>query len=1190
MTRAYATDTIRSIKKTISRFISIVAIVALGSGLFVGLNSVSTDMKESANTYYEEHNLMDLRLQSFIGLYEEDLNKVRLIEGVKADQGMKFVDGFVQVPTEDGEDFEGIVDIDGSELTVRVFGMDMNQVYDFQMNGADDESYINRLKLVEGKYPENANECVVTCSALTTPDQFKIGEKIKVVGDDEEISYYLRTNEFEIVGIVLSPYWVSYERGATTAGSGKLGDFIYVSNEAFQPRIDYYSEAYITLNDTEDLIAYTDEYDEYVEEMQNTILLASDSIVRERAASLGVGLPQKLIKAKNQIAKAEAGIDSQLADARKQIEDLKELEISGEEKIAAAQKELEEKYAAAQAQLDSGSSQYLAAVNEYNSKITLVADRRAEHTAKTTEYNNNKAKADSAKDQLDTANSELLAAKLKIETTEALIGSTQSTLDSIKNNQNVSQEDLDLDKMAERLEETNPELAKILFSASNLTAQGMAADVVVETEALLEQYNTELVVAEETYTKSKAEYDEKYAEWYEADQQLKSAKTQLDNADAQLKLAETQLSQFKDQIQSSGFDLQFGSLKAQTEYNNAQTQLTQQTMLLQNIQETLKNAQKKLEKAEEEANSKLGIVKTEYSKGIALLETINNGASWSVYDRGDSPGYTGYGEAAENMQKLAYIFPTFFFIVSTLVCLTTMTRLVEEQRTQLGTMKALGYEDKTIISKYLIYAFSASIIGSIIGISAGFSGLPHAIFAAWSIMYEIPKLTVQLLPGYIILGLIISVGLTTFAAYLSCHKELKTPASILMRPKPPKDGKRVYLENFTGLWSKLNFTSKVTVRNLFRNKKRFAVTVIGIAGCTALMLSAFGLQNAIGTVITNQYGEDGVAQYDLQVVLKDGKEDYTPNSETVKSITSLQGIEASMLGYLKVCEGYSDRTDKVMEVDVLVPQSPEMLKTFINMKDGNKDVAFTDDGAVITRKFAKKTKTEIGDTIKLSWTEGAKKVEYEVNVTGISDNYTFHYVYVTPATYYRMTNTVPDYNYLFCSIKDDFTAENKAALEKQIGEINGVNGTVYTTVVIDNFNNIIDVLTIVTLILIFAAITLAFVVLYNLNNININERIKELATLKVLGFYDDEVSAYIYRENVILTFFGIIIGLVAGIFLNFAVVGVVDIDTVTFSTDLKWWSFVLAAFCTVLFAVIVNVMMHKKLKKISMVESLKSVE
>ena len=1190
MTRAYATDTIRSIKKTISRFISIVAIVALGSGLFVGLNSVSTDMIESADTYYEDNNLMDLRLQSFIGLYEDDLNKVRLIEGVKSVQGMKFVDGFVQTPTEDGSAYEGIVDIDGSELTVRVFGMDVNQANAFTNGGIQDDNYINRLELVEGKYPEKADECVVTCSALTTPDQFKIGSKIKVVGDDEEISYYLNCNEFTIVGIVISPYWISYERGATTAGSGKLGDFVYVPNEAFQSRIDYYSEAYITLQGTENLVAYSDDYDEYVEEMQNTIRLASETIVQERAASLSVGLPQRLISAKNQISQAEAGVDAQLADARKQIADLKELEISGEEKLKAAQKELEIKYAAAQAELESGSSQYIAAVNEYNSKITVVAEKRAEHTAKTTEYNNNKAVADSAKDQLDTANNELLSAKLKIETTEALIDSTQSTLDTIKNNQNVSQEDLDLDKMAERLEETNPELAKILFSASNLTAQGMAADVVVETEALLEQYNSELVVAEETYAKSKAEYDEKYAEWYDADQQLKSAKTQLDNADAQLELAETQLAQFKDQIQSSGFDLQFGSLKAQTEYNNAQTQLTYQTMLLQNIQQTLENAEKQLEEAEAEANSKLGIVKTEYNKGVALLETINNGASWSVYDRGDSPGYTGYGEAAKNMQRLAYIFPTFFFIVSTLVCLTTMTRLVEEQRTQLGTMKALGYEDKTIISKYLIYAASASTIGSIIGILAGFSGLPHAIFAAWGIMYEIPKLNVQLIFGYVLLGAVISIGLTTFAAYLSCSKELKTPASILMRPKPPKDGKRVYLERIPAIWSKLNFTSKVTVRNLFRNKKRFAVTVIGIAGCTALMLSAFGLQNAIGTVITNQYGDDGVAQYDLQVVLKDTGESYTPNSEVVKNITALDGIETSMLGFLKVCEGYSDRSDKVMEVDVLVPQAPEMLKTFVNMKDGNKDVPFTDEGAVITKKFAEKTKTGIGDTVKLSWTEGSKKVEYEVNVVGIADNYTFHYVYVTPATYYRMTNTVPDYNYLFCSIADGMTVEQKAALETQIGDIRNVNGTVYTTVVIDNFNNIINVLNLVTLVFIIAAVTLAFVVLYNLNNININERIKELATLKVLGFYDDEVSSYIYRENVILTFFGIVIGLFVGIFLNIAVVSVVDIDTVTFSTELKWWSFVLAAFCTVIFAVIVNVMMHFKLKKISMVESLKSVE
>ncbi|MBR2877180.1 MAG: FtsX-like permease family protein, partial [Clostridia bacterium] len=1023
-----------------------------------------------------------------------------------------------------------------------------------------------------------------------TPEQFVIGSKIKVVGDGEEIEYYLRNNEFEIVGIVLSPYWISYERGATTAGSGKLGDFVYIANDVFQSRINYYSEAYVTLNGTEGLVAYSDEYNAYIEQMQSTLLQATEPIVKERAAILGANLPAKLASAQSQIAAAEADVNSRLAEGRAKIAEYRELEKTGEAQLAAAKAELDRKYAEAQGQLESGSSQYMAAVNEYNAKITTVANKRAEHTAKLNEYNVNKTAADSAKQQLDTANTELLAAKLKIETTEALITSTQSTLDNIKNNQNVSQEELDLDLMAERLDQTNPELANILRNASNLTAQGMAADVVVETEQLLDQYNTELVIAEGDYQQGKIVYDEKYAEWSAADQQLQAAKIQLDSADAQLKTAESQLAQFKDQIQSSGFDLQFGSLKAQTEYNNAQTQLTYKTMQLQNIQQTLEKAEKQIAEAEAEAEEKMSLVKTEYNKGVSLLETIRSGPSWSVYERGDSPGYTGYGEAAKNMQRLAYIFPTFFFIVSTLVCLTTMTRLVEEQRTQLGTMKALGYEDKTIVSKYLIYASLASTIGSIVGVLAGFSALPHAIFAAWGIMYEIPSLRVQLIPVYIVLGILISVGLTTLAAYISCVKELKTPASILMRPKPPKDGKRVYLERIPAIWSRLNFTSKVTVRNLFRNKKRFAVTVIGIAGCTALMLSAFGLQNAIGTVITNQYGEEGVAQYDLQVVLKETAQGYTPDSEVVKNITGMQGIETSMLGFLKVCEGYSDRSDKKMEVDVLVPQAPEMLKQFVNLKSGKEDVPFTDEGEVITKKFAEKTKTEIGDTVKLSWTEGTKKVEYEVNVVGIADNYTFHYVYVTPATYYRMTNTIPNYNYLFCSITEDMSADAKTALETQIGAVNGVNGTVYTTVVIDNFNNIINVLNLVTLVFIVAAVTLAFVVLYNLNNININERIKELATLKVLGFYDDEVSAYIYRENVILSFFGIVIGLFLGVFLNIAVVSVVDIDTVTFSTTLKWWSYALAALCTVVFAIIVNVLMHFKLKKISMVESLKSVE
>lgn len=1189
MTKAYVTDSLRSIKRSFSRFVSIIAIVAMGSGLFCGLNAVGPDMKETANEYYHTYNLMDLRLQSYIGLYEEDLEQIRAIEGVESVQGAKFVDGYVQTLSEDEGKYEGIVDIDGSELTVRVMGVDLYKAVDFQ-NGIDDPNYINRLKLVEGRYPEADNECVVTCSGLTTPDQFQIGKTLKVVGDGEEITYSLKNTTFTIVGIIQTPYWVSYERGVTTAGSGKLGDFVYVTNDAFTDNITYYSEAYVTLEGADEFDAYTDEYDEFVSEMRLKIAEASEPIAAARRSQLKIGLEEKLANAKIEIEQAEATVGAKLEEGKAQLEYLYELERDGEQLLEEAQKTLNEEYEKAQSQLQSGNDDYLAAVNEYNEKYTTVANKKVELANKKTEYNAKRMEADSAKEKLDEAKTQLSLAEAEIKVTESLITSTQSTLETLQANQNVSQEDLHLDQIADRLEETNPELAQILLSASNLTAQGMAADAIVEVEQLLDQYQTELAVAKQQKDAGQAEYDTKKAEYDSADAELNSAKKQLDEAEVQLTEAERQLEEYKNQIEASGDKLQYGSIEAQTKYMAAQAELALQTTNYQNIQAIIEKAEKTYNDSLEEVNAKIGSVKTEYEKGVNLLENIEDGVGWSVYTRHDSPGYTGYGQAADNMVRLAYIFPTFFFIVSTLVCLTTMTRMVEEERTQLGTLKALGYSNKMISGKYIIYASLASVIGVVLGSVIGSIGIPLAICSAWGIMYEMPSVILQFLPLYIFLGVVLSIGSTVLAALLACRKELITVPAVLMRPKPPKAGKRVFLENISGIWRRLSFTSKVTVRNLFRNKKRFAVTVIGIAGCTALVLSAFGLRNAIGGVIDNQYGEEnGVAKYDLQIVFEDGQVDYE-NSDLVYDVNALDGIESSMLGYLKVCTGYSDNSEKTMEVDILVPENPTEFQNFIDLGLNGKDVPLTDEGAVITKKLANKTNTDIGDTLTVSWIEGSKTVEYDVVVTGIVDNYTFHYVYMTPYYFSTLLNSPLTYNYLFCKVDDALTTEERAYLEKTVNEIRGVNGSVFTTVVIDNFNNIVNTLNLVIMVFIIAAMSLAIVVLYNLNNINVNERIRELATLKVLGFYNGEVSAYIYRENIFLTIIGIALGLVLGIPLNIAVVGVVDIDQLTFNTTLKPTSFLIAVIMTIVFAIIVNVIMHFKLKKISMVESLKSVE
>lgn len=1194
MTSSYITDSFRSIQRSFSRFVSIIAIVAMGSGLFCGLNAIGPDMVDTANTYYDEYNLMDLRLQSYLGLYDEELDKVREIDGVESVQGVKFVDGYVQTPNEKG-DYEGIVDIDGSEMTIRVYGLNLMDAVNFHNRNVsadyvENPSYINRLKLLEGRYPESPTECVVTCSGLTTPEQFVIGNTLKIRGDDEDIGYYLKNDTLTIVGIIETPYWVSYERGVTTAGSGKLGDFIYVNNDAFTENISYYSEAYITLEGADEFEAYSDEYDAFVKEMQQKISVEAENLAAESRNRLIIGLPQKVASAKQQIDVAEGTVGSALEDGRKQLEELYELEKTGAQQLEEAQKTMDEEYAKVQGQLQDGSNQYVAAVNEYNARITQFSQSQVALANKQTEYNAKKMEADAAREKLNEANLQLTVAEKEIKYTETLIQSTEGTLKSLKENQDVAQDDLHLDQMADRLEETNPELADILRSASNLTAQGMAADAIVEVDQLLDQYNSELAVAKQQYAEGKAEYDINNTECTAAEQKLAEAKVQLDAAQAQLDAAEKQLADYKAKIEASGDELQYGSIEAQTKYMTAQATLALKMTQYQNIQAIIEQAEKTFAEKEALVNSKIGVARTAYNKGAGLIDNINDGVGWSVYTRHDNPGYTGYGQAAANMVRLAYIFPTLFFIVSTMVCLTTMTRMVEEERTQLGTLKALGYSNKMISGKYLLYASLASAFGVVLGVALGFTAVPKILASAWGIMYEMPDLITRFLPVYLILGVVLSIGTTGFATYYACQKELSAVPAVLMRPKAPKAGKRVFLENVGFIWSRLSFTGKVTVRNLFRNKKRFIVTIIGIAGCTALLLAACGLRDAISGVIDNQYGKGtGIAQYDLQVVLKDGQLNYN-DSQIVSEINSNEEITESMLGYLKVCHGYSDRTDKEMEIDILIPENPAVLKNFINLRLGDEKVPYTDEGAVITKKLASKTDTGIGDYLTVSWTEGSRTVEYQVQVAAIVDNYAFHYVYMTPAYYQQVTGGTLEYNYLFCKLTDGITTEQKVQLEKEINSISGVNGSVYTTVVIDNFANIVNTLNMVIMLFIIAAMALALVVLYNLNNINVNERIRELATLKVLGFYNGEVSAYIYRENIILTLIGIGTGLVLGIPLNIAVVGVVDIDTLTFKTDLEPISFVIAAVATALFAVLVNVLMHFKLKKISMVESLKSVE
>ena len=1191
MTKAYFTDTLRSIRRSVGRFISMMLIVFLGAGVFCGFKATYPDMLATADKYYKDNNLFDIRVQSFIGIYDGDLDEIRKIDGVNEVQGAKFVDGYVLMQNDDAEPkYEGLVDIDGSELTIRAYGYDPADAIAFY-NGKDDPSYINRLTLLEGEFADEPGECVVTNSGLTTPDGFKIGETIKISGDNESVDYYLKTDEFVIVGIVRTPYYVSFERGTTLAGSGKLGDYIYIPNTTFNDSINYYSEAYITLDDSLSYTAYTDEYDAYVDGMVDNIMKASEDIVELRAAALKKEVTLKVISGEAELSKAEEEVEIKLADARQQLETLRSLAATGDEQIAAATRELEEKYADAQSQLNSGNAEYTAALEKFNSMTIKVAQSKALWNEKNAEYEENKAAYDEGNEKLKSAAAEITVAETEVRSISLLISSTEQTLKTLQNSYNTDVSDLDLVAMADRLEETNPELAKTLRAASGLTAQGMAADAIVEVQGVLDEQKTSLAAAQLQLDDAKAQYSDGERKLLEAKVLLNQAYSQLNESKKQLDDADSELAAYKDQLQDSELALQFGDMTASTEYMTAQAQIALKQTQLAQAKAYLATADEAYALKEKEARSQLLLAKTQVTKGRALLDNLKD-ATWNVYDRGGSPGYSGYGDAAYNMKMISMFFPIMFFIVAILVCLTVMTRMVEEERTQLGTLKALGYTSSVIVTKYLIYAFFATIFGYVLGVIVCTYGLPRVFMRAWGIMYEMPDGLAFYYPSYIILAFFLSVASTFLATLIACRRELMTNTAALMRPKAPKAGKRVALEKVTFIWKRFSFTSKVTVRNLFRNKKRFITTMVGIMGCTALLVTGFGFYYSTNTIIEGQYSSDKcVANYDLQIVLSESVKS-SENSSIVTQINERSEISQSMLTYLKVCRGGAEGWDKDIEVDVFVPESVSQTADYLRLYDHKtgKELEIPDEGALITTQFADDANVKVGDYVTVSWTEGAKTVKYNVLVAGIVENYVFHYVYLSPEYFEEITGKDISFNYLVAKLNPDVNQEQRVRLETAINDMNGVNGSVYTTVIVGTFTNIIQILDIVIAIIIFAASVLAFTVLSTLNNININERVRELATLKVLGFYDKEVSEYIYRENIILTILGVLGGLLFGAGLEKLVVSVLSIEVVTFTDKPFFMMFVFAALITAVFSVIVNVRMHFKLKKISMVESLKSVE
>lgn len=810
--------------------------------------------------------------------------------------------------------------------------------------------------------------------------------------------------------------------------------------------------------------------------------------------------------------------------------------------VSIGQARLEEVRAEAEATLQESRQEF---EEEKASALQQLGDARQELDDAIAQYQDGLAQWEQGRQELEDGEQELASQRAAYEEQAA---AAREQLDASRAQLDEGQAQLDL--LKQQLDEAEPQVTALRQMITSLREQGLTD----QADALEAQYRDEL-----------AAYDQGMA----------------------LYTSQAAALQAGEQEWQAGMDaLTQGEQTAQQEFAQAEQELAEARQTLEETQAQLQDAAAQIESGEAdyaaakaEADEKLQDGQQQLDDAQAEIEAIA-APTWYVFTRDDNLAYSSFDSNADKVAAIAQVFPVFFFLVAALVALTTMTRMVEEQRTQIGTLKALGFSGAAIAAHYLLYAATATLGGCVCGLLVGFRLFPTVIWNAYGIMYRLPTLILGFEWPYALVSSIGALVCVLAAALGACWASLRSNAAQLMRPRAPKAGKRVFLEYITPLWSRLKFTQKVTARNLIRYKKRFFMTVFGIAGCTALLVTGFGLRDSISDIVDKQFYE--LYRYDTMVVVSDDAGDGVQ-----EILNDPEQISDSLLTAQEQAQAQAD--GETFDFTLFVPQDPQRLADFVTLqtRQTGHPLEFGDGRVIVSEKLAKNLGVSVGDALTLSLESDGRTGTFTVG--GIAENYVGNYVYVTPQTYADVLQGTPDYSIYLAKAADD-SADARKALSTRLLEQDGVSGVRFTTDLRTSFADTMKSIDYIVVVLIISAGALAFVVLYNLTNINITERQRELATIKVLGFYDREVSAYIYRETAILTLIGTLVGLVFGIFLHQFVVKTAEIDMVMFGRRVSALSYLLSAGLTILFSVLVNLVMYRKLKKIDMVESMKSGE
>lgn len=834
-------------------------------------------------------------------------------------------------------------------------------------------------------------------------------------------------------------------------------------------------------------------------------------------------------------------------DASQEEIDILAAQVSAlEEQEAAVSQQIQ----ASEAQIESQRQQLAATRSELESGLAAVEDGLSQLSQKESELNAGReqitagqAEIDAGWIQIQEQENTLAASKAEIEAGEQELEKGQKQLKAAKKKLNKAQKEIDSN--AETLAAGQAELDANVAKLNDSEAQYASG---------LEQYNSgarQIAENEAKLTSGEQEIAENEAKLADGEKEIADNEKKLADGEKEITDNEKKLQDAVNDLKKGEKDLADGKKEYEDAKKDAEDEIAEN-------QQKLDDAKKELEDLEM--------------------------PEWMVTDREELPEYTDYGDNADRLRNIGQVFPVIFFLVAALISLTTMTRMVEEQRTQIGTLKALGYKKSAIAAKYICYAFFATLLGSVLGMLIGEKIIPYIIITAYGIMYHNVANTISIdyQPGFALIASAASVVCTVGATLFASGKELQeTPAS-LMRPPAPKEGKRVLLERFTFIWKHLSFSWKSTIRNLFRYKKRLIMTVFGIAGSMGLMLVGFGIQDSISDIAAIQYRE--LQHYDGMVIEDSDatEEEHAELFEYMKENEQIAHCNRVQMTKISAPKGSSS-----VSIYLFVPESLSEFAKDVTLKNRitGETYELTDEGAAISEKTASLLGLKVGDMIPLK--KGDK--EYKVRVAVITENYMSHYLYMTPRVYEQTFGEMPEYENIVFTMQEDCKDDLEMAGTRILANP-GALSISYTSSLASQVDRMLSTLDAVILVLIVSAGMLAFVVLYNLNNINITERQRELATLKVLGFYDGEVSQYVLRENVILTVLGIMFGAVFGILIHRYVITTVEVDAVMFGRNIKPLSFLYSGILTSIFSIVVNGVMHFKLKTIDMVESLKSVE